>query len=67
MNLDSILQILRSGADAATSFHQLFNQVVVTFSEVDQVKLKAAYAEARAASDAAHDRLQDKLADAAKR
>ncbi len=67
MTLDTILRILRSGADAAASFHQLFEQVVATFNEDDQAKLKAAYAEARATSDAAHDRLQDKLAEAAKR
>lgn len=67
MTLDSILQILRSGADAATAFRQLFDLAVGTFSEADQDKLKAAYAEAQVASDATHARLQGKLADAAER
>lgn len=67
MSLNQILEILRSGADAAHAFRQLFDLAVTTFSEADQAKLKAAYAEARIASDAAHERLQDKLADAASR
>lgn len=65
MTLNQILEILRSGADAANAFRQLFDLALTTFSEADQAKLKAAYAEARIASDAAHQRLQDKLADAA--
>ncbi len=61
MTLESILQILRSGADAATAFGRLFDLALTTFNEADQDKLKAAYAEARAESDATHARLQDKL------
>ena len=65
MNLESVLQILRTAADAAVAFRQLFDLALGTFSEADQAKLKAAYADARIASDAAHERLQGKLADAA--
>ncbi|MES2905071.1 MAG: hypothetical protein V4696_12875 [Pseudomonadota bacterium] len=67
MNLESILQILRTAADATTAFRQLFDQAVETFSESDQATLKAAYAEARIASDAVHARLQDKLDAASER
>ena len=67
MNLESVLQILRTAADATTAFRQLFDQAVGTFSESDQAKLKAAYAEARIASDAVHDRLQGKLDAASER
>lgn len=63
----TILKIVEGAGDAVPAFKALFDQVVATFSEDDQDKLKAAYAEARAKSDAAHVGAQDALEDAAKR
>ena len=48
-------------------FKKVFDGIVSTFGEKDQSVLKAAYADLMAENDAGHQRLQDKLREAAKR
>lgn len=48
-------------------FKAVFDQIVSTFGESDQAVLKDAYADLMAENDAGHDRLQAKLAAAARR
>lgn len=66
-DFNTILKIVQGAADAVPTLGALVEEVIATFGEEDQAKLKAAYADARKASDTAHVVLQDKLADAAKR
>lgn len=67
MNFETILKIVQGAGDIVPAFAQLFEQVLQTFSEEDQSKLKDAYAAARMKSDDVHRSTQDKLAEAAKR
>lgn len=69
-NIASVLKLLPvvGPVIAATSeFKGIFDQIVGTFGEKDQAKLKSAYADLMAENDAGHERLQDKLAAAARR
>lgn len=66
MNFDTILKIVQGAGDVVPAFAQLFEQVLATFGEDDQAKLKDAYAAARMKSDDVHRSTQDKLAAAAK-
>lgn len=66
MNFETILKIVQGAGDIVPAFTQLFEQVLATFGEDDQAKLKEAYAAARAKSDDVHRSTQDKLAEAAK-
>lgn len=67
MNFTKILTIIQTAAEAGPAFFELAEQVIATFGEGDQAKLKAALAEARERTDALHQDVQDSLADAAKR
>lgn len=60
----AVMGAIKLAGAAAPAFKALFDQVVPLFSETDQAKLKDAYAQARARSDAAHEGLQDAARDA---
>lgn len=68
-NLDTILKALPVVGPlvaAAPEFRDLFNMAVQVLHPKDQETAKAAYAAAIADNDEGHDRLQRKLAEAAK-
>lgn len=67
MNLSTILSIIETAAKAGPAFFALAEQVIATFGENDQAKLKIALAAARERTDTLHQDVQDSLADAAKR
>lgn len=58
MNLDKIAATLLLIGSDLPAFKALFAEVLSTFSEQDQDKLKASYAEAILASDKAHEAAQ---------
>jgi hypothetical protein len=56
---DIILGAIKLAGSELPAFKSLFDGVVGTLHESDQAKLKAAYAEQMAKSDAVHQRVQD--------
>ena len=63
-SLSSILKLLPAVGPAVAAlpeFKAVYDQVVATFHETDQAKLKEAYADLIADNDAGHARLQAKL------
>lgn len=66
MNFTKILTIIQTAVEAGPAFFELAEQVIDTFTEGDQAKLKEALAAARERTDALHQEVQDSLADAAK-
>lgn len=64
--IDAVLAAVRLAGSELPAFKALFDTVVDTFTETDQEKLKKAYADARARTDAAHSGLQSKLDRASK-
>lgn len=70
MNLSTILDAIKHIGPALTgvsSVKAIIEQAIALLGEDDQAAAKATLAELIAENDAGHDRLQDKLADAAKR
>ena len=70
MDLQTILAAIRAIGPVLASLPALraiFNHAIALLSEDDQEVAKAALAELQTENDALHDRLQAKLADAAKR
>jgi hypothetical protein len=68
--LASILALLPKVGPVVASlpeFKKVYDQIIATFGEHDQETLKEAYLDVIADNDAGHARLQDKLADAARR
>lgn len=59
MNFEKVLETLLMIGSDLPAYKALFEQVASLFSDDDQDKLKAAYAEAMAASDAAHKAAQE--------
>lgn len=59
MEIVAILKTIELAGSALPAFKALFDQVVDTFDEDDQVKLKQSYADAMAASDRQHERAQN--------
>lgn len=66
-DFNTILNIVKGASNAVPAFAALAEQVIGTFGEDDQEKLRDAYAAARSKTDDMHRDLQSKLADAAKR
>lgn len=69
-NLSSILNLLPAVGPvvaALPQFKEVYDQIVGTFKEKDQAVLREAYADLMAENDEGHRRLQEKLAEAAKR
>ncbi len=62
-----MLPVVGPVVGALPEFKHVFDQIVGTFEEKDQAVLKDAYADLMADNDAGHDRIQQKLAAAAKR
>ena len=58
MPIAAILEAIKLVGANTPAFIALFNEVKKTFSETDQAKLQAAYLDAMAASDKAHDDFQ---------
>lgn len=54
MDITKILETVMAIGSDLPAYKQLFDQVVSTFGERDQEKLRATYAEALAAADKAH-------------
>ncbi len=54
MNIADILKTIAMVGSDLPAYKALLDQVLSLFSETDQEKLKAAYAQAMARSDAAH-------------
>lgn len=65
MNISNILQIIETATRVGPSFIALAEEVIATFGENDQEKLKEALAAARVRSDQLHQSVQDKLTGAA--
>ncbi|OHC96389.1 MAG: hypothetical protein A2792_00100 [Sphingomonadales bacterium RIFCSPHIGHO2_01_FULL_65_20] len=66
-DLTRILSIIDAATRVTPAFVALAQEVIATFGEGDQEKLKERLAAARTRSDQLHDDVQDSLADAAKR
>lgn len=69
-NLSSILALLPAVGPvvaALPEFKKVYDDIVATFHTDDQVVLRSAYEDLMADNDEGHARLQDKLAEAAKR
>jgi hypothetical protein len=64
LDFETVLKIVQGATQIVPAFTELFEHVVAAFGEDDQDKLKAAYADARARSDALHVSTQEKLKDA---
>ena len=64
LDFETVLKIVQGATHIVPAFTELFEHVVAAFGEDDQDKLKAAYADARARSDALHVSTQEKLKDA---
>jgi len=67
LDFETVLKIVQGATQIVPAFTELFEHVVAAFGEDDQEKLKTAYADARARSDALHASMQGKLRDAAQR
>lgn len=65
MNISNILKIIETATRVGPAFIALAEEVIATFGENDQAKLKEALAAARVRSDELHQSVQDKLAGAA--
>jgi uncharacterized protein YutD len=61
-DLATILKIVQGAGSLADVADNLFDQIVGTFGDDDQERLRAAYADARKKSDQAHGDVQAKLA-----
>lgn len=59
LSVAGVLRALELAGTALPAFKALFDQVLGTFSEQDQDRLKQAYEAARQRSDAAHGGVQD--------
>ena len=57
----ALLPKVGPAAAALPEFKKVYDQIVATFKEHDQVTLREAYVELMADNDAGHQRLQDKL------
>lgn len=69
-SLSSILSLLPAVGPvvaALPQFKEVYDQIVATFDTDDQAVLRDAYEDIMADNDEGHARLQDKLAEAAKR
>lgn len=62
MNFDDVIRAIGLAGSNLPAFQTLFRQVLTLFNETDQDKLKAAYAAARAESDAADLDLREAIA-----
>lgn len=58
MTIDQIIATATSIGSDLPAYKQLFDLVVASHSETDQVKLRASYADALAAADQAHAQAQ---------
>lgn len=54
MNFEKILTTITAIGSDLPAYKMLFDQVVSSFNETDQVKLRQTYADALAAADKAH-------------
>lgn len=54
MNIDAILKTMLLIGSNLPAYRQLLDQVIAAFSEDDQAKLKASYADALAEAERAH-------------
>ncbi len=62
-----LLPVVGPVVAALPAFKEVYDQIVATFAEKDQAVLKEAYVDIIADNDEGHERLQAKLAEAAKR